>query len=486
LLAIGRDIGDDRGVIISRSATFMETAPTTSMPPAPAKPRRRWWRWALAFTALVIAVPLGSIWYANRATQQALDEAEAEAERDLPRWRLLELEADRPVLGADENSALHIIATNRMRGPVSVGNAPNYEKIFKKLPANVQLNEQQARLIRNAFAKAPKAVEAARRLKDMPRGRFPIAYSDDFVSTLTVEHQEARGLCDLLKHDAMLLAHEAKYDEAILSCLASFNLARSMNGDLITIPHLIRGAIHRVNVDTLERVLAQGTPSDRVLQALQAEIVMECNENHLLTALRGERAGLHHRFEKDDLFGGPFPQVLVSPLGRNYPEILSYMNRTIEVAKLPLHERGVKLAELTAEVDKKKNIVSLLAGPVQKLHEAECRTQALLRSAAVALACERYRLAHKDQWPATLEVLVQEKLLGAIPLDPFDGRPLRIRPVKDGIVVYSVGKDLRDNGGHIDRDQPNESGVDIGLRLWDVEARRQPPLPPVVEKEEDR
>ncbi len=44
-------------------------------------------------------------------------------------------------------------------------------------------------------------------------------------------------------------------------------------------------------------------------------------------------------------------------------------------------------------------------------------------------------------------------------------------------MVYSVGQDAIDNGGNLDREHPNQPGVDIGCRLWDVVKRRQSPRP---------
>src|SRR5262249_45644893 len=143
-------------------------------------------------------------------------------------------------------------------------------------------------------------------------------------------------------------------------------------------------------------------------------------------------------------------------------------------------ERTVKLKDLETEIRKTHNpIVRLLAPALNKVHMAECRTQATLRSAVVAVACERYRLKTKD-WPASLDVLVKEKLLDAIPTDPMDNQPIRYRRTKDGIVVYSIGFDMIDNQGNIDRDHPYDPGVDLGFRLWNVDRRRQTALPPVA------
>ena len=66
-------------------------------------------------------------------------------------------------------------------------------------------------------------------------------------------------------------------------------------------------------------------------------------------------------------------------------------------------------------------------------------------------AAERYRIT-QESWPETLDVLVQTGFLDAIPMDPYDGRPIRFKRTADGFVVYSGGEDKIDNGGLINRE----------------------------------
>jgi hypothetical protein len=91
----------------------------------------------------------------------------------------------------------------------------------------------------------------------------------------------------------------------------------------------------------------------------------------------------------------------------------------------------------------------------------------------VALAVERYRLRHRD-WPASLDRLKPD-LLAEVPLDPFDGKPLRYLKRDGGIVVYSVGRDGEDNGGNLEYVQ-DQKGTDIGVQLWAPADRGHPPL----------
>jgi hypothetical protein len=484
----------------------METAPTTSMPPAPAKPRRRWWLRLVLALATFIVTPGGVYLYLEDVARRDWEAAVAEAAQDLPRWQLMELEADRPHFAPNENAALHTIKIVSTAPRVSVAGAPTYEKVFENLPPTARLNHQQEKLIRVELAKVAKPLQEARKLKNMPNGRFPIQFSDDYIATLVPDQQDLRMLSDWLQHDAFLLAHEGKSSQAMDSCRAILNAGRSVAREPFLITYVIRLSRQRIAVETLERVLAQGTATDAHLRVMQEALDQESAECDVLYALRGERAGYHLFFEqvragKTDLrpyfsdASNNLPwrdQLLVmfpSQFLKDYPEYLRHMNALVEIAKLPKHERSEKFAEWDMRRTECRNsgkaIIAMFAPNVSKVYQADCGGQALLRSAMVALACERYRLA-KGDWPNSLDSLVTSKMLAAIPLDPFGGQPMRYRRTKDGVVIYSIGPDLADNQGHIDRERPYDKGLDIGFRLWNVEARRQPPLPPVSEKEEDR
>lgn len=75
---------------------------------------------------------------------------------------------------------------------------------------------------------------------------------------------------------------------------------------------------------------------------------------------------------------------------------------------------------------------------------AEIATQR--RDAALtAIALELYRRRH-GEYPAQLDALVPN-FLPTLPVDRFDGRPLRYRLTKDGPLLYSIGADRIDDGG---------------------------------------
>ncbi|HOB33237.1 MAG TPA: hypothetical protein PKH32_10205 [Verrucomicrobiota bacterium] len=85
--------------------------------------------------------------------------------------------------------------------------------------------------------------------------------------------------------------------------------------------------------------------------------------------------------------------------------------------------------------------------------------EARVRSARTAIAVERYRRAHEESLPPALTNLVPE-FLGEVPLDPFDGQPLRFVTTPKGFIVYSIGPDGVDNGGAERVDWSMRSGFD--------------------------
>lgn len=74
-----------------------------------------------------------------------------------------------------------------------------------------------------------------------------------------------------------------------------------------------------------------------------------------------------------------------------------------------------------------------------------CRMAADVRATQAGLALLRYKQAHGD-FPPTLEALKLEGLV-----DPYDEEPLRYRVEGNGFLVYSVGGDLKDNDGLLER-----------------------------------
>jgi hypothetical protein len=159
------------------------------------------------------------------------------------------------------------------------------------------------------------------------------------------------------------------------------------------------------------------------------------------------------------------------------PNHLRYLNEMVAVAKKPPEEWNALLAPHRTGLRGQPMVIQMLAPAIDKMGQASQRNHAVLRSAIVALAAERFRQQH-GRWPETLDELVRSKLLSAVPTDSYNGAPITLARPAAALVVYCVGPDGADNGGKIDRQNPTKPGTDLGFQLWDAPARRAPALPP--------
>ena len=73
------------------------------------------------------------------------------------------------------------------------------------------------------------------------------------------------------------------------------------------------------------------------------------------------------------------------------------------------------------------------------------------------------------KWPQALDDLAEFGIAKGL-IDPFDGQPLRYSVVEDGVVIYSIGTDGRDDGGDVVRREGTPN--DTGFRLWNADKRR--------------
>jgi hypothetical protein len=127
------------------------------------------------------------------------------------------------------------------------------------------------------------------------------------------------------------------------------------------------------------------------------------------------------------------------------------MDRYIETARTAFPERVATAQALHRSLDQQSPLHAFsrawlrgMNGPRVILKDANITAQ--IRAARVAIAVERFRLAH-DQLPLDLAELGSSGT-GELPVDPFDGQPLHYKRLPRGYAVYSVGEDAADDSGN--------------------------------------
>jgi hypothetical protein len=269
----------------------------------------------------------------------------------------------------------------------------------------------------------------------------------------------------------------------------------------------------------VERVLALGEGTSESCRRLQADLQAARADIRLLDILRDQRAALldqwHNetgaqklreliwmkwRVESQTKTGQEETTrrelaELLNPMSairdENLARALEYLNRGVEAAKLPPGSQHVEFNRLSNTIlihnsvpERQRRSLRLAETlPICHIAWQSMRTRVALDCGIVGLACERFRLAH-GRWPDALEQLVPD-YLDDIPVDQYTVQPLKLKRRANGIVIYSVGEDGKDNNGAIMGEYDWEFvNKDLGFRLWDPQYRRMLPLPPKSEPQQ--
>jgi hypothetical protein len=440
--------------------------------------RRRILLLSLSFLAAAALFLVATYQIERHGQLQEIEAAVAEARAIDPILTIAELEALREAIPEAENSAPRIqaaadLATYQMDQPLIryLGDAtPN-----EVPPASV------AEALQAVLSQAAPALEKMRGLETLPRGRHAVERSRDYSSTSNEHAFRTLSIVQLLECQAAHLSANEQIEGALTICRAALNTGRSISDEANLTSQLTRKGCLGKTLTILQRILAHGVASADSLAALQRELTVEEAVPVLWIAIRAERAGYHGVFqavEAGELSLGKLTEEDLNSLdevmGRRlmregHPAYLRFMNQLLGISRQPPERRLAGLNALWQGLPQPPVMAAVFISPLRGTCFAFQDRDARLRLAIAALACERYRLAH-DRWPASLVQLVPD-YLPAVPLDPYDAQPLRLRRLSDGVQLYSIGFDQKDDGGKVVG--ASNIGVDIGFRLWDVDRRRQ-------------
>jgi hypothetical protein len=434
----------------------------TANPLAPPARRRRRWKTWLALALVLIGVPPAYMAYRRWADRRELEEVLAELDRHDPGWRLEDLwKRHRRV--PDGQSAAKQVLKVMVAANADIDLAPLPTQLFKAtqvIAKNLQLGDAQAAALHELLAAEPALRAEAFKLKDLPDGSFDAAQDPDGMRL-----QDARKVRCWLWLDATLRAHEGDGDGALAAFRGMLHAVRSLEVEPGGHGLVWCKQFHPTAMQVLEWSLAHTEPDEEALRLTQAALERE-TRLELREALRERRARGWHRLEPA-LAGEPLEYQMNAKrvfsrawLSTRLPIVtagdaaayLRGMNRLIDATEPPLDGRFDELMQLIQEWEAAD---PLFIDGVEAAHQAIWEhywSQTHLRLALTATAAERYR-RKTGAWPVVLDELVKAGLLREVPLDPFDGAPLRWDRNLDGVSVRSA-----------------RYGT---FRLWDPDARRR-------------
>jgi hypothetical protein len=340
-------------------------------------------------------------------------------------------------------------------------------------------------------------LEELRQAAQLPYSRFPLSYDHQPPAMILLPHLAGlKRSSQVLQLRAIAGLQNGQIDQALADVKLMLRLTDSIHTEPFLISHLVSIAIMNITLQPVWEGLAQHQWSDAQLAELDSELAKRNFLSDYRIAMRGELMLCEigdieylRRFPEQAPnmagdYGGdtPTPQ-LARILWRSIPNGWFYQNelrcaRPMLELYLPVVDASQQLvqpaavqradAALEAEVQQANffNVAERLFLPA--LGAAVTRFasgQESVDLARVAIALERYRLAH-GEYPESLDALAP-RFMKQIPHDIINGQPLHYRRTSDSqFVIYSVGWNETDDGGVVGLNDSGRADIRKGDWVW--------------------
>lgn len=461
--------------------------------------KRRWrpWKVLLLILFCLIVLFVGYRWWQQKEMNARLQAAIAATDAIDPNWRYADLVREYEKLPASPNFPQLLLPWRGYLGWFGddISERPGaipYDRDDKHYPVRfpepyfIILQER----LKASDVTGPPVVREALRLM----AQEPWLCKVPFEESKVLDH--SNYVSNYLLDEMELAAHLGNEEALVPQLQSQLRLCRYLKAIPKSVNQLFGIRMGRQGDSGVKRTLALGTLSPSTL--LQCQKILEAEVPtdliHILRSLRAEyfeeleqaRNDSAKRQKLKDLYLNPYlfaattwenrlyywwkcveMEFSLNSLALAQAEVLESSNEIIALAKsnpaaLTRFDPSQLPLQIPYQFKKVKHLV--VKQYVQtwcRLATAELSTQAERRALIAALACERYRLAKKS-YPETLNDLVPAYLSG-VPIDPYSGNRLCYRKLSDGIVVYSVGKDGKDDGGDVlnTRISPKDRGVKL-------------------------
>lgn len=416
--------------------------------------------------------PLGRLWAAFGivlglfiATFSAIDsDVRAQIAAVLSKTDALAMTVMPTPVSDSQNAAL--VYKKAYKALESYGKLPKWFGKKSQKPGFDPKNPETAELLE----KNRETLALAKQAAAMQDYYLPIKFHYDYPVPM---YSHPENVARLLALDARAKAADGEIDASIENIVAMRRIAEHVSRTPQLIAVLVARAIESNATATLENVLAQTASAPQNIASLRVE-----NSGYLRKAFRRSLVG-------EDVLDITSLLEIFSGMGRENSDAgsvrlrgvwvlyrvffapydidfhMRYWRELEDFASKPLYETRERYKELSEFVEENPGSISysLTASFVGfdyshygiKFAEVE----AGLALSNLALAATAYRAGHGG-YPATLDDLVPE-YVKEIPTDPFDGKPIKMAVVEGGVVLYSVGKDEKDDGG-AELDSAKEKG----------------------------
>jgi hypothetical protein len=326
-----------------------------------------------------------------------------------------------------------------------------------------EMTELRQRMSEPVVASALAAVEQG---TQRPACQFDREYGGGLSNHMPFE-QDLRNLIRVLGTRACLEAASGQVPQAWTTVQTQLKFADALRSDPVTMSQWTRLGMIGYSSRIIQAMCETAPPDAETAQKIDARLKDLADITPLVRALDGERLLIGEwlfnlpgeeldKLLRKDIFrkNNSTPEALQKVLYQLGFRILAFKPRLVADHAAYLNVMRVRVELLQdssylSPTDSRKllnpttwdALTSRLTNWTVGDKWVHARRAADLQMTRAGLALLQYKQAH-GQFPPTLDALGLDGLI-----DPYTGKPLLYRPEGEGFVVYSVGEDLKDNGG---------------------------------------
>jgi hypothetical protein len=268
-----------------------------------------------------------------------------------------------------------------------------------------------------------------------------------FLESYFKRPEKHRLLNRILRTRSAWLLSKGRAEDAFATQLVSLRLTRHWRREPLMIGYLVTVACELGAMEGVNRVLQAGPVSPSARQALDAELALHDTMDGHNWALRSERA-----FSLSSFREFPITNFWLTR-GFGYDAMLrllelydQYLEKSSRPYAKVVSENSAATRPSASLVNPFRNLVTLLNPSIDAIRDPAERTRALSRSLRVLNAIQARVPSGGDQVPKLTDLGLAEQAT----IDPYNSEPLHVKKLPEGWLVYSVGRNLVDDGGILD------------------------------------
>ena len=322
--------------------------------------------------------------------------------------------------------------------------------------------------------------------------RFPVKLEEGYFALLP-HGNKLSPIHSLLRLRGRVALARGETEKAIESIDAQLAAARSLAHPSTAVEFLASLRFIRQALQEIELLVNEAPLTDEELSRIQSDVQsVDFVRPAMTRALIGERGAGYFAFHHPEhiphgevhngLMSMPYPEnpAATGPGSLEEPAdclvFLHFMRDVIDSGREPypraldqgaqVEARFIALLKASGSGNGDEPKITLEIFPAYKqIFQEAGATLALRDLTACAIGARRSELKYGRR-PGSLTELVPE-FLKAEPSDPFDGRPLKLLAKGDGLLLYSIGKDRRDDSGIESEESGEPSDVVVRLQIRD-------------------